>query len=467
MKSNRLLQGGLGQTAGKVGEAHKGNRSISRFFVFVLAAPLVALGQPDYANPYTFATLAGTASVAGTNNGSGGVARFDYPDGLALDNSGNLYIVDQFNFTIRRMTPFGVVTTLAGQPGVAGSADGTNNAALFNHPWGLARDNAGNLYVSDQGNHTIRKVAPEGTNWVVTTLAGKVGVEGAVDGTNSDALFNEPDGSAVDQVGNLYVADEATETIRKLTLVGTNWVVTTVAGQPGVSGTADGTNNAARFNGPTSVTVTGSGDLFVADVYNDTIRMLSPSGTNWVVTTIAGQAGSPGSADGPNNSARFNEPNGVIGDVLGNLYVADYGDYTIRKIMPVGTNWVTTTVAGGPGTSGSEDGSGGNAQFNHPTFLALDSAGNLYVADRDNDTIRRGFLTGGAPTILPPGLIDSGNLAGFNITAADGQQIVVDASTDLVNWVSIWTNTVGPGPLSFSDSQSDVFLNRFYRVHLP
>ncbi len=380
-------------------------------FLLLLALPLAAPGQANYANPYTFATLAGQALITGSNDGTGSGAHFNYPDGLALDSAGNLYIVDQYNFTIRQMSPSGTVTTLAGLAHASGSTDGTGNAARFNNPWGLARDNAGNLYVADQGNHTMRKVSPVGPNWVVTTVAGKANDYGSADGTNSAARFNKPTGVVADSAGNLYVADFENNTIRKITPVGTNWVVTTVAGLAGVSGSADGTNSAARFY----------------------------------------------------------EPNGVALDNAGNLFVTDCGNNTIREMMPVGTNWVVTTLGGLAGSSGSTDGTGNIARFHQSTFMAVDSAGDLYVSDRDNDIIRRGFLANGAPAIFPspPGLAFSNGLFGFNLTAASGQPVVVETSTDLMTWLPIATNTIGPSIFYFSDPQSGAYPNRFYRAHLP
>lgn len=438
-------------------------------FLAWLVLPLAGHSQTNYANPFTFATIAGKALTTGTNDGNGSGALFDFPDGLALDGAGNLYIVDQYNFTIRKMTPAGTVTTLAGQAGVAGSADGTNRSATFNHPWGLARDKAGNLYVADQGNHTMRKMTPTGTNWVVTTIAGAAGVAGSADGTNSAARFNWPDGTAVDTNGNVYVTDQGDHTIRKLTPVGTNWVVTTIAGLATVYGSADGSNSTALFNKPSSVAVDNAGKLYVADLFNNTIRMLTQAGTNWVVTTIAGQAGVSGSKDGTNKAALFYQPNAVAPDALGNLFVTDYGNNTIRKMAHFGTNWVVTTLGGVAGDSGITNGTGSAARFYHPTFMALDAAGDLYVSDRDNDIIRRGFAANGAPVILTsrPGLTFSNGFFTFNLTAAAGQQVVVDASTDLVSWTSIWTNVVGPGFLVFSDSQTQEHPYRFYRAHVP
>jgi sugar lactone lactonase YvrE len=433
--------------------------------VALVVGPVAVFGQANYTNPYTFSTIVGRPLTAGTNDGTGSAALFYFPDGIATDDAGNLYISDQYNFTVRKMTPTGSVTTLAGKAGTAGSVDGTNGTAQFNHPWGLARDNAGNLYVADQGNHTMRKMQPAGSNWVVTTMAGAPGIAGGADGTNGAARFNEPDGVTVDQNGSVYVADQGNHIIRKLALVGTNCVVTTVAGLAGAYGSVDGTNSAARFNKPTSVAAAGVHTLFVADFFNHTIRRLTLIGTNWVVTTVAGLAGTSGSTDGTNSAARFNEPNGVMVDVCGNLYVADYGNDSIRKMMPAGTNWVVTTLGGLAGIAGASNGTGNTARFNRPTFVAVNREGDLYVADRDNDIIRRGFLASGAPVILPWSSGFSNGTYGFNLTAAAGRQVIVEASTNLVNWVSIWTNTVGPGELPFTDLQSNEYLNRFYRAH--
>jgi sugar lactone lactonase YvrE len=249
-------------------------------------------------------------------------------------------------------TPY-TFTTLAGRAGIAGSADGTNSAARFNVPCGLAVDSSGNLYVADFSNNTIRKVTSVGTNWVVTTLAGLAGIAGSVDGTNSGARFYEPVGVALDMSGNLYVSDALNNTIRKVTPVGTNWVVTTLAGRAGVSGSADGTNGAARFNGPCQLALDSTGNLYLTDFFNNTIRKVAPVGTNWVVTTLAGmpgytggETGNSGSADGTNSVARFNWPWGVAVDSAGNVYVGDQINYTIRKVTPIGTNWVVTTLAG-------------------------------------------------------------------------------------------------------------------------
>ena len=341
--------------------------------------------QSDYANQYTFSTLAGTALKSGFLDATGTAARFSGPYGVAVDTNGNVYVADTFNHSIRKITSAGVVTTLAGGGGTSGSADGTGSSARFYYPQALAVDGSGNVFVADTDNNTIRKITSSG---VVTTIAGSPGVSGSADGTGSAALFYQPSGIAVDANGNLYVADSTNCTIRVVTSSG---VVTTLAGTPRTSGSTDGTGSAALFGDPVGITVDSNGNLYVADG-NSTIRKISSAG---VVTTLAGVANKPGSADGKGIAASFFSPRAVTADSLGNLYVADTGNNTIRMITTVG---VVTTLAGSTGTVGSADGTGSAALFNQPQGIAVDSNGNLYVADTSNYTIRKGQLT---PPTLP------------------------------------------------------------------
>jgi sugar lactone lactonase YvrE len=331
-------------------------------------------------------TLAGAGTV-GSADGTGAAAQFHFPSGVAVDSAGNLYVTDSSNSTIRKVTPAGVVTTLAGAVGVAGSADGVGSTARFFDPQGVAVDSAGNFYVADVGGDTLRKVTPAG---VVTTLAGAPGIVGSADGTGPAARFHSPVGVAVDSAGNLYVTDLGNSTIRKVTPAG---VVTTLAGAAGMLGSVDGTGAAARFNALQGVAVDGAGNFYVADTNNDIIRKVTPAG---VVTTLAGAAGMLGSTDGTGAAARFHFPQGVAVDSAGNLYVTDSGASTIRKVTPAG---VVTTLAGAAGMVGSADGTGAAARFSGPRGVAVDSAGNLYIADTSNSTIRKITPTGITTTI--------------------------------------------------------------------
>ncbi len=300
-----------------------------------------------------------------------------YPAGIARDASGNLYVADASSDTILKITSAGVVTTFAGGTGSVGSQDGSGTSARFNQPCGVAVDAAGNVYVADTGNATIRVITPGG---VVTTLAGSAASRGSHDGTGSAALFNQPTGIAVDSVGNVYVADALNATIRKITSSG---AVTTLAGSAGVRGETDGAGAGARFNYPCGVAVDAAGNLYVADTYNATVRKITPAGT---VTTLAGSAGITGAVDLTGTNALFSQCAGVAVDAAGNVYVADTGNATVRKIAPSGQ---VTTLAGVAGIAGLADGAGEGALFNQPHGLVVDGSGNLYVADTGNAAIRR------------------------------------------------------------------------------
>jgi hypothetical protein len=348
-------------------------------------------------------TLAGRAGQTGTADGTNSAARFNHPSGVAVDGDGNLYIADTVNCTIRKVAAGGVVTTLAGSPGQPGNKDGTNGAAGFDNPTGVAVDSAGNIYVADLGNSAIRKVTSAG---VVTTLAGSAGEPGSTDGTNQTARFSNPSGVAVDSDGNVYVADAGNKTIRQVTSAG---VVTTLAGSPGQAGSADGTNSLARFGYPFGVAVDATSNLYVADLENFTIRQVTSAG---VVTTLAGSTGHSGSEDGADSAARFAAPSGVAVDGAGNVYVADYGNCTIREIM----GGTVSTLAGEAGQSGSNDITGSAARYFNPNGVAVDAAGNVYVADTKNFTIRKMTPDGGVTTLAgEAGHV--GSVDGANATA--------------------------------------------------
>ena len=340
-------------------------------------------------------TLAGSASI-GSDDGSS--ARFNWPSGAAMDSAGNSYVADTGNGTIRMVTSTGMASTLAGSAGNFGSTNATGGNARFYGPQAVAVGFSGNLYVADTANHTIRKITSSG---VVSTLAGLAGTNGLSDGTGSSARFNAPQGLAVDSSGTVYVADTWNHTIRKVTSAG---VVTTLAGLPGYYGDIDGTSpgsgtNTARFYCPSAVAVDGSGNAYVADTRNHTIRKVTSAG---VVSTLAGLSGVWGSADGTNSSARFYQPQSITVDSSGNLYVLDSGNQTVRMIAPVGTNWVVTTIAGQADVSGSADGTGCNAQFFYPGCIGMNGAGSFCIADWGNNTIRAGVSS--LNVIVPPAI---------------------------------------------------------------
>jgi sugar lactone lactonase YvrE len=375
-------------------------------------------------------TIAGFPTISGTNDGTGSAVRFNNPYGIAVDSAGNLYVADTFNHTIRKINSAGAVSTLAGLPGIAGSADGTGGNARFKNPYGIVVDAAGNLYVADTGNSTIRKITPAG---LVSTFAGLAQITGTNDGAS--ARFNGPKAVTVDSTGNLFVADTENQTIRKITSAG---IVSTFAGQAGNSGTNNGTTSAARFFFPSGITLDSSGNLYVAD--NSTIRKITPA---LIVSTLAGSAGKPGSADGTGNNARFSFPSGVAVDSDGSVYVSDFGDNTIRKITSAA---VVSTIAGLTSLGGSADGTGNTARFFAPQGIAVDIAGNLYVGDTANNTVRKITAAGVVTTLA--GLAGSsgtndgaGNNARFNGPAGvavdgAGNLYVADSFNDTIRKIT-------------------------------
>jgi hypothetical protein len=318
-------------------------------------------------------TVAGTAGSAGSANGTGPAASFNYPEGITTDGT-NLYVADAGNDTIRQIViATGAVTTLAGTAGTSGSSNGTGPAASFSIPFGITTDGT-NLYVADTDNNTIRQIVI--ATGAVTTLAGTAGTIGSANGTGPAASFNSPNGITTDGT-NLYVADTRNSIIRKIVI--STAAVTTLAGTAGSPGSANGTN--ASFNLPCGITTDGT-NLYVADTSNNTIRQIVISTGN--VTTLAGTAGQSGSSNGTGTEASFNSPYSITTDGT-NLYVADTVNNTIRQIV-ISTGAVTT-LAGLAGTAGSANGTGTEAGFNYPEGITKDGT-SLYVADTHNNTIR-------------------------------------------------------------------------------
>lgn len=401
-------------------------------------------------------TLAGSGSY-GYADGVGTMAQFRGVYDVAVDGAGNVYVTEEQR--VRKITPAGVVSTLAGN-GMRGYADGGGMAAQFNEPYGVAVDSFGNVYVADNENGRVRKIAPGG---IVSTVAGNDS-GGFLDGPGTVARFARPDGVAVDGSGNVYVADMFNHAIRKVTPAG---VVSTLAGN-GIAGSADGTGTVAQFSYPEAVAVDGVGNIYVVDL-NSGVRKVTPGGVvstlasgvrgsgvavdgggtvyvaetynnrilkitlGSVITTLAG-SGTPGFADGTGAAAKFSSPNGLAMDVAGNLYVADERNYRIRKISPTG---VVSTLAGS-GLQGHADGAGAVAQFWEPQGVDVDAAGSVYVADWRGNRIRKITPTGEVSTLAgtgPGGLVE-GPAAVAQLDGPTG--VAVDALGNL--YVSDWYN---------------------------
>lgn len=321
--------------------------------------------------PYMTETFAGDGT-AGFAEGIGTAAKFNNPEGVAIDSKGNIIVADRSNHRIRKITPEGVVSTIAGS-GTSGRVDGAALTARFNSPWKVAIDKNDNIIVADRSNHCIRRISSDG---MVTTIAGN-GSTGTVDGIGIAARFNFPQDVEVDATGNIYVVDYTNDRIRKIT---TDGVVSTLAGSS--TGYSDGTGIEAQFNKPSGLVLDKEGNLLVADRNNNRIRKVTPAG---VVTTLAGND-TKGLVDGDLSAASFAEPFGICVDALGNIFVADLAGHAIRKITVYGE---VITIAGN-GSTGNTDGSPASAvRFNQPTDVVVDSQGRVYVADLSNRKIRR------------------------------------------------------------------------------
>lgn len=335
-------------------------------------------------------TLAGFAETPGATNGHGGYARFNGPEGLAVDGSGNVYVADTANHAIRRITPAGVVSTFAGLPGAFGFVNATGTSARFYLPRSITIDGSGDLYVADSGNHSIRRITSAG---VVSTFAG-TGSAGNANGTGTGASFASPNGIVYSAtVAALYVSDTGNRVVRQITVPGA--VVTTFAGTMGISGTVNGTPG--QIASPRGIAVAADGTLYVADDVAHVVRTIATGGS---LGSVAGLAYYPGPEDGVNTAARFFRPNGVA--VSGStLYVADAGNHTVRSIaLAPGSNSVST-FAGLANAAGYVNATGSAARFNNPGGISFypGPTGFSYVADTGNNAIRRVGMDGVVTTI--------------------------------------------------------------------
>ncbi|MGA2248818.1 MAG: hypothetical protein ABSH48_28010, partial [Verrucomicrobiota bacterium] len=419
---------------------------------------------------YSFATIAGQAGTTGSADGTNLAVLFDSPAGICVDASENLYVADTGNSVIRKLTHTTngwASFTIAGLAGAPGYTDGTNGQARFDYPSGVAIDTNNNIYVVDQVNSTVRKLTTDGTNWTVSTIAGMAGDYGSADGTNGVARFYYPAGVAVDTSGKVYVADQINSSIRKLTPLGSNnWAVSTIAGMSGLNGSADGINGTARFYWPSSLTVDASGNIYVADTFNDTIRKIATSGTNYVTTTICGTPGVNSSVDGTNNSALFDGLSGIVVDGLGNLFVADTYSSVIREVTPIDSSWVVNTIGGLAYVEGSADGTNSQARFDSPYGIAVDVNGLLYIADTFNQTIRAGTSFSPLPPephiAIAPGVKDFS--FNWQVTAGLTYQLQIETNLQQQSWVNLGSPILATNAsMSFMDTNA-TNSPRFFRV---
>lgn len=345
--------------------------------LFVLLVSVSALFGAD-----SIAPVSGATDQAGHQDGTGGVARFNDPMGLARDTQGNLYVCDARNHVIRKVAPGGVVTTVAGQPGESGAVNGLGSAARFNFPADIVVAPSGVLYVADSGNHCIRAISTNGT---VSTLAGDLGnaddisssygaitsVPIQLDGKGAAARFNGPSGITYSPAGYLYVSDTGNQIIRRVNLDGT---VTTVAGKANSWGSVDGTGSTARFSTPMGLCVGVDGNLYIADSANHAIRCMTPPG---VVSTYAGSLYEAGFKSGPRLQARFLEPTDVITHPEGGFIICESFGNALFRLTAAGN---VSLYAGDPET--------GPMSLAHPNSAVCDADGNVYVVDTFHQEVR-------------------------------------------------------------------------------
>jgi uncharacterized protein (TIGR03437 family) len=353
----------------------------------------------------TLTVVAGNGISIGGYSGDGGPATsasLNYPAGVAVDDSGNIYIADTKNHRIRKVSPQGIMTTVAGKGSRGFSGDGgPGTSAALNQPLSVAVDVAGNILIADSLNDRVRKV---GTDGVITTVAGSgVRGSGGDGGPATGAALYAPEGVAVDRAGNLYIADTGNQRLRKVSAQGT---ISTLA---------------RLFSFPRAVAVHADGNLYIADDY--TIRKVSPQGA---INTVAGSSESPPSFSGdggPATSASLDNPDGVAVDAAGNLYIADTGNQRLRKVSSGGT---ISTLAGSGLTTFYGDGGPANAAgFNAPTDVAVDSGGNLYIADSKNQRIRKINAQGTISTVAGNGRVGDSGDGGPAISASLNNPVAV------------------------------------------
>jgi sugar lactone lactonase YvrE len=375
------------------------------------------------------ATVAGNSSAGYSGDGGPATnAQLSHPLGISVDGSGNLYIVDYYNDRIRKVSAAGIITTVAGNGSTGDSGDGgPATGAQLNAPFGVAIDSGGNLFIAEHGGDRVRKVSAGG---IITTVAGNgsQGYSGDGGPATSAQLYN-PGNVAVDANGNLYIADSLNNRIRKVSAGG---IMTTVAGNGSQGYSGDGGRaTSAQLYQPQGLTVDARGNLYIADTYNYRIRMVSPAG---IIDTVAGDGFENYSGDGgPATAAQLNLPSGVAMDASGNLYIADSLSYRVRKVSAEG---IITTVAGNGSQGYSGDGGpAASAQLESPASVAADANGNLYVSD--NNRIRKisagGIITtvAGAGSLYPG---DGGPATEAQLAYPVGMAVDANGSLYIADW---------------------------------
>lgn len=333
-------------------------------------------------NAQTINTIAGNGTAGSGGDGAAAAAcQLDHPIGVAVDGAGNVFVADRGNSRIRKITSSGIISTVAGTSAAGYSGDGgPATAASLSSPVSVVVDAGGNLYIADLGNQRVRKVSNTG---IISTYAG-TGTAGnnGVAGPATTLMLNDPRGVAVNSAGDLLITDQGNN---RVLMIDASGLMTVLAGTGTIGYSGDGgPATAAQFNGPYGLATDGLGNTFVCDVDNERIRRISPSG---IITTIAGNGTSGYSGDfGPATAAQLSEPIGVAVDAAGNLYVADGWNERIRQ---VNTSGKITTIAGKGSKGFSGDGGfAGAAEFADPYGIALDNSGNMYIADYTNNRIR-------------------------------------------------------------------------------
>ena len=356
-------------------------------------------------------TVAGSSATPGDGGDGGSATaaavKMYYPQGsVAVDSAGNLYITDTLNGRVRKVDTSDNISTFAGRLKSDPSGDGgLATAAQLNIPYGVAVDSSGNLYLSDAGNNRVRKVDAVTRN--ITTVAGS-GAHGFSGDTGpaTSAQLRTPYGLAVDSDNNLYIADGRNNRIRKVDTSGITWTISTVAGGGSVLGD-NGAATLAKLNGPRGVAVDGDGNIYIADTSNHRIRKVDTSGTTWMITTVAGTGTKGLSGDnGAATAAKLDAPYGVAVDSDNNIYIAGIDNHRIRKVDTSATPWTISRVAGTEAKISGYYGDGGAATaawLNGPVGVAVDASGNIYIADTGNNRIRKVDASGEISTVAGTG----------------------------------------------------------------